>query len=74
MLPRGINENTDYKGWGELLKVDGNSANWRLQANEAVVLFGDSPPEMKYWGMTNYQFTTYFENENGRNKSASPFV
>jgi len=43
------------------------SAAWRLQANDAVVVFGDSPPEMRYWGLTNYLFSRHYDDAQGKN-------
>jgi len=43
------------------------SASWRLQANDAVVVFGDSPPEMRYWGLTNYLFSRHYDDAQGKN-------
>lgn len=71
MLPRGVGENTDFKLWGQPLEIDGMSAAWRLQANEAVVIIGDSPPEMRYWGITNYLFSRYYEDSHGKNTTVN---
>ena len=68
MLPRGVNE-TDFSEWGVPLAIDGHSASWRLQANEALVIFGTSPPEMRYWGVTNYLFSRFYEDATGRNNT-----
>lgn len=51
--------------------VEGHSAAWRLQANDAVVLIGDSPPEMRYWGLTNYLFNRHYENADGKNTTVT---
>lgn len=69
MLPRGVNENADFSEWGVPLAIDGHSASWRLQANDAVVIFGTSPPEMRYWGVTNYLFSRFYEDATGRNNT-----
>jgi hypothetical protein len=61
MLQRGVGENTDFDEWGRPLEVDGHSAAWRLQPNDAVVIIGDSPPEMTYWGITNYLFNRHYD-------------
>lgn len=38
--------------------VDGDErAAWRLRSDEAVVLFGRTPPEMAYFGLTPYLFS-----------------
>ena len=72
MLPRGVGENTDFDEWGKPLEVEGMSPTWRLQPNDAVVIFGDSPPEMRYWGITNYIFSKHYNDTVGKNTTVSP--
>ena len=55
MLPKGINENTSFKEWGTPFSKEGNS--------------GSSPPEMRYWGVTNYLFSRFYQDATGRNKT-----
>jgi len=71
MLPRGVNENTDFSEWGVPLGINNHSATWRLQGNEALVMFGTSPPEMRYWGVTNYLFSRFYDDSTGKNTTLS---
>jgi len=66
MIPKGVGEEDNFsKEWGKPLKVGKyeNSPSWRLQKNEAVVIIGQSPPELKYWSSTNYLFSRFIENK-----------
>lgn len=38
-------------------RPDGLAGNWRLRADEAVVLVGVTPPAVAYWGWTPYLFS-----------------
>jgi hypothetical protein len=49
---------------GPLPKVpEGMLPSYRLEANEALVLFGELPPKAKYFGLTPYLFERYVGGE-----------
>ena len=46
---------------------------WRLENSEAVVVIGTTPPDMRYWSVTPYLFSAYYENTPNINGSTASF-
>lgn len=76
MLPKGVGEVGNHSEWERPLpkgKYD-KSATWRMQANEAIVIFGQTPPEMRYWSSTNQLFSRYNENADGIDPRGTRYI
>eukprot|EP00928_Gymnodinium_smaydae_P043674 TRINITY_DN29218_c0_g5_i2.p1 TRINITY_DN29218_c0_g5~~TRINITY_DN29218_c0_g5_i2.p1 ORF type:complete len:595 (+),score=77.91 TRINITY_DN29218_c0_g5_i2:1133-2917(+) len=63
MLPNVTEQETRHDDWAWPLTTEGDSvsASWRLEATEAVVLLGLTPPNCKYFSFSNYLFSRFME-------------
>ena len=64
-LPKGPQEDVStYSNWGKILmtQVDGvdMSSNYRLDANETIVMLGQTPPRSLYFSYATYVFDRWY--------------
>ena len=64
-LPKGPKEDVStYSKWGELLTLEVNgvnlSSNYRLDANETILMLGQTPPRSLYYSYVTYVFDRWY--------------